>query len=144
MTGLLLSILLSAAIPEELTALMEESRNGRVELTYSCLVPVGEAPVRSEGTLLVESNCYLLKANGLEIYCDGRSRWSVDPEAKEVYIEEAPGVLEFVDDTERYFSQLKDFRLLSSSTSGPVGNADEFRFDDASLPPDWVVTDLRQ
>lgn len=136
-------MLLSAAIPGELSVLMDEARTKRVEVSYSCVVPMGELPVRSEGQLLVENNCYLLRADGVEIYCDGKSRWTVDPKAKEVYIEDAPGVLEFVENPEKYFSQLKDFKLLSSSISEPAGNEGEFRFDDSALSSDWTVTDLR-
>ena len=75
----------------------------------------------------------------MEIYCDGKTRWTVDPESKEVYIETAEGIEELAlwQDNMKELS-LTDVRYLPLSD-----DLSPFTFDTAALDASWVVTDLR-
>lgn len=45
------------------------------------------APVTGKGTVTYLDGKYKMLGNGLEVWCDGISRWTVDHVAKEAYIE---------------------------------------------------------
>ena len=46
-----------------------------------------DAPVKAVGTIQVQGNAYILKGNGLEVWCDGRNRWTADVKTKELAVE---------------------------------------------------------
>ena len=113
-------------------------RTDRISLQYACTI-AQPAPVQLSGNLLIQGDCYRAKGNGMEIYCNGTTRWTVDPESKEVYIEPAEGLEELLawkdSITELSLTEVK-YLPLSDDLSA-------FRFDTASLDDAWVVTDLR-
>ena len=92
------------------------------------------------GTLILEGNCYFAKGNGIEIYCDGKTRWTVDPEEKEVYIEEAGGIKEILEGDD----SLESLSIKNVKYIPQTGSLRDFRFDTSSLDSSWVVTDLRE
>ena len=57
----------------------------RISCKYSYTIDI-PVTLNYEGDALVQGDCYHLKGNGIEIFCDGVSRWTVDAEAREVYI----------------------------------------------------------
>src|SRR5574344_2972154 len=79
----------------QIKAIMEKRNTNRVSLDYSCTF-TRQAPLKLDGTLLIQGDCYLAKGNGMEIYCNGKTRWTVDPESREVYIENAGGIAELM------------------------------------------------
>ncbi|MBQ9410222.1 MAG: hypothetical protein IJU21_01290, partial [Bacteroidales bacterium] len=123
----------------------------------------------TEGDVLVEDSAYRLDGLGLTIVCDGETRWTYDPEAGEVVIENAekdniltnPALL------------ISSYRAYGSALTVKGGSADsldviyhvdedadarfvlkgivyseqqgksDFTFDVKSLPGNSVVTDLR-
>ena len=76
----------------------------------------------------------------MEIYCDGQTRWTVDPEEKEVYIEHSGGIREILDGD----NSLKSLSLKNIKYIPQTGGLRDFRFDSSSLDSSWVVTDLRE
>ena len=133
----LLFPLLAAAQPQ-LGEIAGRLATNRIELRYDCTF-TQEAPVHLSGTLLLQGTCYRALGNGMEIYCDGGTRWTVDPASKEVYIETAEGLEELL--------AMRD-SLSDLSVSGvrylPLSeDLSAFRFDTTALDADWVVTDLR-
>ena len=110
----------------------------RISLHYDCTF-TQDTPLKLSGTLTVQGDCYRASGNGMEIYCDGATRWTVDPASKEVYIETAGGLEELLvwkdSITELSLTEVK-YLPLSDDLSA-------FRFDTASLDDAWVVTDLR-
>lgn len=121
--------------PAELAARLQTDR---ISLRYACTL-TQDTPVKLSGTLLIQGECYRAIGNGVEIYCDGKDRWTVDPASKEVYIEPAGGLEELLawkdSITELSLTEVK-YLPLSDDLSA-------FRFDTASLDAAWVVTDLR-
>ena len=130
--------LTAAAQQYTLDAVAAHLGTDRISLHYACTL-AQPTPVQLSGELLIQGDCYRAKGNGMEIYCDGTTRWTVDPESKEVYVETAGGVEELVpwqDDLEDL--SLTDVRYLPLSD-----DLSPFLFDTEALDADWVVTDLR-
>ena len=130
--------LTAAAQQKQLEEIASHIGTHRISLHYDCTF-TQDVPVKLTGTLLVQGTCYQAKGNGMEIYCDGTSRWTVDPASKEVYIEPAGGLEELLA-WEDSLSDLKLTQLQYLPLSDDLG---AFSFDTAALDADWVVTDLR-
>ena len=109
-----------------------------VSLHYEFTLSQG-VPVQMSGTLLAQDNCYRAKGNGVEIYCDGSTRWTVDPESREVYVEEAGSLDELRD----WADWMQDLQLTDVQFRPKTEDLTLFRFDTAALDSSWVVTDLR-
>lgn len=130
-------------------------------LTQADFSYVSEADVRveGEGRLSVQDSCYVLDLGVMQIYSDGQKRWTVDKDAKEVYIESANASL--AGEIAGY--TLEDVKGLSGggmvvavrAADGPritltiprmkmtaKAEADFFRFSTSSLGKDWTITDL--
>ena len=113
-------------------------RTDRISLQYACTI-AQPAPVQLSGNLLIQGDCYRAKGNGMEIYCNGTTRWTVDPESKEVYIEAAGGIEELVP----WQDNLEDLSLTDVRYLPLSDDLSPFTFDTTALDTSWVVTDLR-
>jgi len=136
----LLPLLLSltAAAQPQLGEIAAHLQTDRIALRYDCTY-TEDTPVRLSGILLIQGDCYRAVGNGMEIYCDGTTRWSVDPVSKEVYIEPAEGLSELLE----YRNSLSALKISDLKYLPLSDDLTPFRFDTAALGPDWVVTDLR-
>jgi len=135
---LFLAVSMTAASAQSIEDLAAQLSSSRIELSYDCLVG-NEAPVHFSGRLTAQGNCYHLTGNGMDIWCDGSTRWSVDPEAKEVYIESSNGVEEVL----AYQKSISEVSLTDVViTTDPAEG--KFSFDISNLDNSWVITDLRQ
>ncbi|MDO5443426.1 MAG: outer membrane lipoprotein carrier protein LolA [Bacteroidia bacterium] len=47
----------------------------------------GQVPVSGSGEVTLQGDSFTMKGDGLEVYCNGTERWTVDTEAEECYIE---------------------------------------------------------
>ena len=56
-----------------------------IECDYS--TQVQNTTVVGHSQLIVQADMYVMHGNGLEIYCDGKTTWTIDVSAKEVIIE---------------------------------------------------------
>lgn len=147
------------------TAALKQLLDGnRVSFKYS-LTMQDKVQVRTNGTALIDGECYSISGNGLEIYCDGSTKWTIDSEAREVYLESSEGTREFLADPAAWLELVHNltvgekavsgvfrdpaqgteisFRFTSISSSPQSGSTSGFVFDTSSLGPGWVVTDLR-
>lgn len=123
---------------EEILARLD--RGETVSLEYSCTVN-DQLPLELEGSLVLSGNKYYAVGGGLEIYSDGSSRWIVDRESKEVYIESAGSFEEIFGYKDSLTElSLSNIRYLGTSAEPGV----DFSFDTSVLDSDWVVTDLRE
>lgn len=140
--------------------LLSRLSKGRTSMSYTYSVE-GDIPVKGSGTLTVQGLCFRAEGNGAAIISDGSTRWSIDNEAKEVYIEAADGTI-FL---EQYLRGVKDIKekngsysfsftdaesgatakvTLSGISSTPASdNLGIFKPDLSSMGKDWVTTDLR-
>lgn len=125
----------SNALLEELLGRLDSQR---ARIGYSCTIDNG-TPVRLSGIILLQGNCYYAEGNGLKIYCNGPTRWTVDEEEKEVYIENSDGIREVL----QYRDSLTDFSISELRYLDWSEDLSAFVFDTAKLSRDWIVTDLR-
>lgn len=124
---------------EKVDALLPLLESNRIVLDYDCIITGDNGvPVTYKGTLTAQEGCYTLKGNGVEIYCDGGTRWTVDPKSKEVYIEYAEG-LDDILANRKYITKLD---IGNVRRQAPAEMSD-FSFSTDSLDSSWVVTDLR-
>lgn len=47
----------------------------------------GQVPVSGSGEVNLQGDSFTMKGDGLEVYCNGAERWTLDTEAEECYIE---------------------------------------------------------
>lgn len=125
----------SNALLEELLGRLDSQR---ARIGYSCTIDNG-TPVRLSGIILLQGNCYYAEGNGLKLYCNGPTRWTVDEEEKEVYIENSDGIREVL----QYRDSLTDFSISELRYLDWSEDLSAFVFDTVKLSPDWIVTDLR-
>ena len=133
----------------------------RISCKYSYTIDI-PITLNYEGDALVQGDCYHLKGNGIEIFCDGASQWTVDAEAREVYIENAGEVENIL---KEFLTYSKDIKATGNTVTGtlvdpeddtnikfalkeiiylPVDNdLTPFRLDVESLDDTYLVTDLR-
>ena len=131
---LLLSIC-SAVMAQDLDAVRKKLDVSRVRVDYSFVMQ----KVHCSGTITVQIPCFKASGNGIDVYSDGVTRWTVDPESKEVYIEEAEGP----DDYLKYLLDIEDLKLSDLTTTPITDDLSMFVFDVSKLDSSWVVTDLR-
>ena len=125
-----------SAVTDEIIARL---RDNRVSLKFSCTVEDGVS-IELSGSLIAQGNCFILKGNGLEIYSDGITRWTVDPKEKEVYLEEGNELSEIL----LYRDKVRNLNIKDIKYEQPGEDLSVFRFYCSHLTDDWIVTDLRQ
>lgn len=67
--------------------LADSISSSSVEFAYGYSIDNGKTKVIGEGTVSMQGPSFFMTGNGLEVWCDGSSRWTVDNDAKEVVIE---------------------------------------------------------
>ncbi len=131
--------LISSGQTEKIDALLPLLENNRIVLDYDCIITGDNGiPVAYEGTLTAQKGCYTLKGNGVEIYCDGGTRWTVDPKSKEIYIEYAEG-LDDILANRKYITKLD----IENVRRQAFAEMSDFSFRTDNLNSSWIVTDLR-
>ena len=58
-----------------------------VSFSYSYRIDDGKSEIRGDGTVKMQGSAYMVSGNGLEVYCDGTDRWTVDRNAREAVAE---------------------------------------------------------
>ena len=67
--------------------LYSKMKSSSVSMQYTYSLSSSGVRTVGEGNVVIQDNSFVMKGNGLEIYCDGKTMWVVDPEGKEVMIE---------------------------------------------------------
>lgn len=150
---------------------LDRARGKRVTFHYTYSLSKEDAPFSpvTEGDVVVEEDAYRLNGLGLEVVCDGTTRWSMDPEAMELVIEtiekdnvvDNPGLLV---STYENFASILQVKGGSSNSLDLILDLDDdmrarfvltdivymdkqgksdFSVDEKSLSKDYVITDLR-
>ena len=127
-----------AAQERQISDIASRLHANRVTLHYDCVF-TQDTPVHLTGVLTIQAPCYRAEGNGMKIYNDGTTRWTVDPESREVYIEDAVGLEELV----AWQESLSELKITDVSYLPLQEDLSDFRFDTAALDASWVVTDLR-
>lgn len=124
-----------AAAAQDLDAIRKKLDVSRIRVDYSFVMQ----KVHCSGTITVQIPCFKASGNGIDVYSDGITRWTVDPESKEVYIENAEGP----DDYLKYLLDIEDLKLSDLVSTPLSDDLSMFVFDVKALDSSWVVTDLR-
>ena len=150
---------------------LDRARNQRVSFhyVYSLSKDGGDYTPVTEGDVVVEEDAYRLSGLGMEVVCDGHTRWSGDASAREMIIEtidrssvlDNPGLLVT---GSRDYADVLHVQSGSDTTLDVVLDVDEdvrarfvltgitytekqgksgFSVDEKSLSKDYVITDLR-
>ncbi|MGN1212377.1 MAG: outer membrane lipoprotein carrier protein LolA [Candidatus Cryptobacteroides sp.] len=120
---LLPSLLTDAAAQTDLlVAFADRASVSRIVFDYTYEATSRGVPVCGGGTATVYGDCFHLSGDGLEVYCNGTDKWTVDRESAEV-------VIEPVDDVST--TVLVNPAILSSSISdefswNPTGTETSF------------------
>ena len=151
--------------------LLDKAEGKRVRFHYTYLLSRDGAPFRrvTEGEVTVQGNCYVLEGLGLRVVSDGDSRWTLDPDAKELVVEKVqaddlftnPAL--FIASYRRYMDRIavnsqgpdaldvtltldEDTRarfVLEKVVFSEAQQKSDFSVDEKSLAEEYVVTDLR-
>ena len=78
----------------------------------------GKVPVTGSGTVWMSGKSFKVRGNGLTVLCDGKSRWTVDEESREVYVESAEDMRDFLDNPSLLMSELKNASYGSGKLKG--------------------------
>lgn len=82
------AVLSSSDTPEEvLQKFISEVSGSAVKFSYGYSMKDGSALISGEGSVDMQGDAYLVTADGLEVYCDGKTMWTIDRQAEEVVIE---------------------------------------------------------
>ena len=86
---------------------------------YSFVTKGSDTPFKGSGKVVVAGSCYRIVGNGLDIRCDGAVRYTADPEAGEMVIEDASGqTLDFLSNPALLISDLEGNFKVAGSTGG--------------------------
>ena len=137
-------ISLGAAIAQDsrLENIVAMVQTNRVSASVECKAFVAESstPVTIKADILAQGDCYYAESFGYRIYCNGTTRWTVDSENKEVYIEKAGGIMELAD----FIHMVEDLQIKKLQQSALSEDLSAFIFNTEGLGKEWIITDLRQ
>lgn len=123
---------------DRLAEIFSHLQTDRISLHVSCVL-VTDTEIPLSGDVLIQGGCYRVQGGGMEIYCDGSTRWIVDRSGKEVYVESAGDPQELLAWRDSIYDiEVSELRYLPLSD-----DLSAFRFDTAALGSEWFVTDLR-
>lgn len=77
----------SVAKSKTLEAFVSKVSSSLVSFDYSFTMPTKKAKMTGNGNVRVQGNSFLVDGNGLEIWCDGKTRWTVDRISEEALVE---------------------------------------------------------
>ncbi len=70
-----------------LSAFVDKVSVSLVSFDYSFTMPTKKARMTGEGTVKVQGGSFLVDGNGLEVWCDGATRWTIDRISEEALVE---------------------------------------------------------
>ena len=76
-----------------LAGFIEKVSSSLVTFDYSFTMqtPQSKSKMTGEGKVKIQDNCFYLEGNGLEVWCDGSTRWTVDRLSEEALVESVDG-----------------------------------------------------
>ena len=77
----------SLAKSKTLDAFVSKVSASLVSFDYSFTMPTKKARMTGNGSVKVQGNSFIVDGNGLEIWCDGKTRWTVDRISEEALVE---------------------------------------------------------
>lgn len=93
---------------------------GAVSMTAEYEMTVRQIPVAGSSELFVQGDRYCMKGNGLEVFCNGESIWTIDESAMEVVVEPCDAMSDsYASNPVLLLAQLDEFfAVKSQNTAG--------------------------
>lgn len=82
-----LQVAASGAGASPLSGMKERMATSEISFDYSYSAVSGKVRMTGEGSALLDGTSFILKVDGLDIYCDGQTKWTLDTGAREIVIE---------------------------------------------------------
>lgn len=97
--------------------------DGAVSITAEYEMKVQQVPVTGTSELLLQGDMYHMKGNGLEVFCNGDSVWTIDGAIMEVVIEPCDALMDnyvanpllLLSDLDNFF-EIKGQKLIGGNT----------------------------
>ncbi len=125
-------------VPAEVSAILSELPDNRIELDYSFSIVQDDVPVLFSGHAILQQHFFHISGNGFEVFCDGGSVTYMDSEAKEAYVESGVAAEDYIRNN---LQSVRNLKISNVSKTPATDGASAFR---APVPDsDWVITDLR-
>lgn len=161
-----LLLVCSTAFCQQLTVqkLSEQLASSCVSFNYKYRA-ADKSTKEVSGDVKVQGQCYRIKANGVLLISDSKTRWTVDSDSKEVYIERGSRLPAILSNPKQLSKSLTGVTSTADGLSGVFANPDDgikysfsissfaaqtaekdkspYTFDVTGLDASWVVTDLR-
>lgn len=111
-----------------LEMLQGQFSSGAVAIVAEYEMNVQNMPVVGSSELLVQKEMYHVKGNGLEVYCNGSTVWTIDDSSKEVVIEPCFGPVQgYMENPVLLLAELDDFFEMKSDKR--IGDVTEYVLD---------------
>lgn len=106
----------------EFDALYDKMSASSVKMEYSYVFrQSSKTKITGKAVIIAQDSSYVMNGNGLEVFCDGKTVWTVDASAKEVIIDAlAPGNVD-ISNPARLFGMLKDCFSITESVASSAG-----------------------
>lgn len=76
-----------SAKSKTLSAFVDKVSVSLVSFDYSFTMPTKKAKMTGNGSVKVQGTSFIVDGNGLEIWCDGKTRWTIDRISEEALVE---------------------------------------------------------
>jgi len=141
-----------------LESFLQSAQTGRLWVKFSFKADIDKLPVSAEGSFIIQRDSFVMDCGESKVYCDGKSVWTVDMEAKEIIIEDfnldLKGLMSSAVDVKTENGKLKSLRCKGNDGSFfdlaipsyevlPAGDMEDLKFDEKKVGKDFIITDLR-
>lgn len=128
--GLPLGASSSGADSNPLHRLQERAASSEISFSYTYSASSGKVSMSGRGEVLLHGDAYRLEVDGLEVYCDGKDRWTLDKKAREAVVEPvAPGDADLSANPALLLSRAADFFTLADTARCTVDGEQLLRMD---------------
>lgn len=128
--GLSLAASSREADSSPLHRLQERAASSEISFSYTYSASSGKVSMSGQGEVLLHGDAYRLEVDGLEVYCDGKDRWTLDRKAREVVVEPvAPGDADLSANPALLLSRAADFFTLADTARCTVDGEQLLRMD---------------
>ena len=76
-----------SAAPFSIQRLEDRINSSEISFSYIYSVSGGKVSMTGQGSAVLQGDAYILDVDGMEVYCDGTARWTLDRKAEELVVE---------------------------------------------------------
>lgn len=115
--SVLILTVLAAEAQNGLEGIRSKMEENRVSFSYS-FSSEGKLPFGGGGRVVVQGKMYICEMeDGGKIWSDGKTRWTLDRDAREIYIENVASSPDILSNPEPYLASLRDLTVSKDGKS---------------------------